>query len=116
MTPVSGRLGGWLRVFTLSVVCLGFAYLMTALVLLGFRTQDDVRAGGIVSGVSLTNLTYNWEQISGFVDGIFATWMTNSLIVSLSAASIASASALAAGYALADEVRWAPIPCSSSPC
>lgn len=49
MTPVSGRLGGWLRVFTLSVVCLGFAYLMTALVLLGFRTQDDVRAGGIVS-------------------------------------------------------------------
>lgn len=101
MTSMSGRWGAWLRVLALSVICLAFAYLMTALVLLGFRTQDDVRAGGILSGASLTNLAYNWQQVSGFVGGIFATWMTNSLIVSLSAAAIASSSALAAGYALA---------------
>jgi multiple sugar transport system permease protein len=54
-----------------------------------------------VSGLSFSNLRYDWTQIRGFDSGLFTTWYKNSLIVCAGGTVLSLISAIPAGYALA---------------
>ncbi|MFV0463784.1 MAG: carbohydrate ABC transporter permease [Nostocoides sp.] len=93
--------GRWTRIATLWLVAATFAYLMVAIVLAALRDRESINDGGIFSGVSWSNLSYNWQQIAGFERGIFLTWFSNSLVLSLGATLVALVTAVPAGYVLA---------------
>jgi multiple sugar transport system permease protein len=73
--------------------------------LMSLREENEIGKvpGGIysLSGLSLDNVARNWEIIMAFNNGIFTTWLQNSLILSVCATTLAVATAIPAGYALA---------------
>lgn len=97
-----GRLG---RVGALSSVALIFGVPIATFILMGFRQQDGIGQvpGGIFSleGLSLENASRSLGIVMDFNHGIFAKWMTNSLIVAVGGTALAVFTAMPAGYALA---------------
>jgi multiple sugar transport system permease protein len=98
----SGRL---IRVGTLALMALVFAVPIVTFMLLSFRQEADngrvVESVYSLSGLSLDNAIRNWETVLAFNSGIFATWFSNSIIISVTATLLAVVSAVPAGYAIA---------------
>jgi multiple sugar transport system permease protein len=97
--------GRLVRVGTLSLVALVFAVPIVTFMVLSLRKENEFGKipGGIYSleGLSLDNLLTNLETILIFNNGLFTTWMTNSVIISAAATALAVLTAVPAGYALA---------------
>lgn len=93
------------RVGSLSLMALVFAVPIVTFMLLSLRKEDGIGhiPGGIYSleGMSLDNMLRNWETILAFNGGIFTTWLANSMIIAVSATTLAVLTAVPAGYALA---------------
>ena len=93
------------RVGTLSVAAVIFAVPMLAFFLMSFRQEDGVGQvpGGVfaLTGLSLENAKRNLDVVMSFNSGIFAKWMTNSLIVAVGGTVLAVVTGLPAGFALA---------------
>lgn len=102
-TPRRGRvtLGSIGRVTTLCVVAAVFLFLLITFILAAFRTRASMTSANPVSGLSFSNLRYDWTQIRGFDSGLFTTWYKNSLIVCAGGTVLSLISAIPAGYALA---------------
>ena len=94
-------LGAIGRVATLVVTAAIFLFLLVTFILAAFRTRQSMSSANPVSGLSWSNLRYDWEQIRGFDSGLFTTWYKNSLIVCLGGTALSLLSSIPSGYALA---------------
>ncbi len=94
-------LGAIGRVGTLVVTAAIFLFLLVTFILAAFRTRQSMSSANPVSGLSWSNLRYDWEQIRGFDSGLFTTWYKNSLIVCLGGTALSLLSSIPSGYALA---------------
>ena len=97
--------GRLVRVGTLALVAVVFAVPIVTFMLMSMRQEDEFGniPGGIYSleGLSLDNVARNLDIILTFNNGLFTTWLTNSMIISVSATALAVLSAIPAGYAIA---------------
>jgi multiple sugar transport system permease protein len=97
--------GRLLRVGTLGLVAIVFAVPIVTFMVLSLRAENGTGLvpGGIYSleGLSIDNLLRNWDIIQAFNNGIYTTWLLNSLIVAVGATVLAVVTAIPAGYALA---------------
>ncbi|MEA2025419.1 MAG: carbohydrate ABC transporter permease [Chloroflexota bacterium] len=97
--------GRLVRVGTLGLMALVFAVPIVTFMLMSMREEDKFGniPGGIYSleGLSLDNVARNLDIILTFNNGLFTTWLTNSLIMSVSATILAVLTAVPAGYAIA---------------
>jgi multiple sugar transport system permease protein len=98
----TGRL---VRVGSMGLVAIIFAVPIVTFMLMSLREENEIGKvpGGIysITGLSLDNVLRNWEIILAFNNGIFTTWLSNSLIISVAATTLAVFTAIPAGYALA---------------
>jgi multiple sugar transport system permease protein len=98
-------MGRLMRLGTLGLVAALFAIPIVTFMLMSMRQENEIGMvpGGIYSleGLSLANVARNWDIILAFNNGIFTTWLQNSLIVSVLATTLAVCTAVPAGYALA---------------
>jgi multiple sugar transport system permease protein len=85
----------------LMVVALIYLFIMVTFVLATMRSQQSLVNQGPFGPLSLGRLRFDWEQLKGFSDGIYFTWLKNSAILSFGGAIIAVLVALPAGYSLA---------------
>jgi multiple sugar transport system permease protein len=74
---------------------------MVTFVLSTMRSQQSLVNQGAFGPLSLGRLRFDWEQLRGFSDGIYFTWLKNSAILAFGGAVIAVLVALPAGYSLA---------------
>ena len=97
--------GRLFRLGTLGLMVAVFAIPIMTFMFMSLREEDGIGQvpGGIysISGLSLDNLARNWDIILAFNNGIFTTWLQNSLIISVTATLLAVCTAIPAGYALA---------------
>jgi multiple sugar transport system permease protein len=97
--------GRLVRVGTLGLVAVVFAVPIVTFMLMSMRQEDEFGniPGGIYSleGLSLDNVARNLEIILAFNNGLFTTWLSNSMIIAVSATTLAVLSAIPAGYAIA---------------
>ena len=97
--------GRLVRLGTLSLVALVFAVPIVTFMLLSLREEDEVGniPGGIYSleGLSLDNVARNLDIILAFNNGLFTTWLTNSVIIAVGGTTLAVLTAIPAGYAIA---------------
>jgi multiple sugar transport system permease protein len=97
--------GRLVRVGTLLLMALVFAVPIATFMILSLRQEDAIGRipGGIYSleGLSLDNVARNLDIVLTFNNGLFAKWLTNSMIISVSATILAVLTAVPAGYAIA---------------
>jgi multiple sugar transport system permease protein len=97
--------GRLVRVGTLLLMALVFAVPIATFMILSLRQEDEIGKipGGIYSleGLSLDNVARNLDIVLTFNNGLFTTWMTNSMIISVTATLLAVVTAVPAGYAIA---------------
>ena len=97
--------GRLVRVGTLLLMAAVFAVPSMTFMILSLRQEDEIGniPGGIYSleGLSLDNVARNLDIVLTFNNGLFATWMTNSMIISVLATTLAVCTAIPAGYAIA---------------
>ncbi|MEU8078759.1 carbohydrate ABC transporter permease [Catellatospora citrea] len=94
LSPRLGRIG---RITTLLLVAAAFAYPLLAFLAVAFRHDDGLAS----TGPALNHAADNWRSVLAFNDGVFLSWLTNSIIVASTGSLIAVVAALPAGYALA---------------
>ncbi len=85
----------------LMFVALIYLFIMVTFVLATMRSQQSLVNQGPFGPLSLGRLRFDWEQLKGFSDGIYFTWLKNSAVLSFGGAIIAVLVALPAGYSLA---------------
>ena len=97
--------GRLVREGTLLLMALVFAVPIATFMILSLRQEDEIGKipGGIYSleGLSLDNVARNLDIVLTFNNGLFTTWMTNSMIISVTATLLAVVTAVPAGYAIA---------------
>ncbi len=93
------------RLGSMGLVAVVFAVPIVTFMLMSFREEDGIGKvpGGIysITGLSLDNALRNWDILLSFNNGIFTTWVQNSLVVGIAATTLAVCTAVPAGYALA---------------
>jgi multiple sugar transport system permease protein len=100
--PVDRSLGRALRVGILIGACLIFIYPITAFFASIGQTQEQLYEPGLgIGNFSWDTLSFNWAQVMGFNDGLFAIWMRNSVILSVGGALVGVLTAIPSGYAMA---------------
>lgn len=93
-----GRVG---RIGVQLVVGAGVVFFMVALFSAIFQSHESIVGGGLFAGMSFENLSYNWDQVTGFEDGILLRWLRNSMFLAIGATVLSVAASIPAGYALA---------------
>ena len=97
--------GRLVRVGSLALVALVFAVPIVTFMMLSLREEDEIgnSPGGIYSldGLSLDNLARNLDIVLAFNNGLFTTWLTNSVIIAVGGTTLAVLTAIPAGYAIA---------------
>jgi multiple sugar transport system permease protein len=89
------------RIGALVVSAVVFLYPILGFLLAPTRTQGQLYSGAPIGFGHLGQIRFDWDQIMGFENGQFATWMANTAIVSIGGALLAIVLALPSGYALA---------------
>ena len=109
-TNLPGHLDRWTvgriaRVASLLLSSAVFAFFIISFVLAAFSSQDALqnRTGGFLGlgGVSLDNLRFSWAQLRGFNNGVFFSWLRNSILLAGGGSLLALVAALPSGYAMA---------------
>jgi len=91
------RLGRTGRVITLLLVAVAFGYPLLSFLAVSFRRDDGTGLGGF----SLDYAWTSWQTVLEFNNGVFLSWLTNSVIVAAGGSIIAVLVGLPAGYAIA---------------
>lgn len=82
-----------------------FAYCIVTFILATFSSQDALqnRTGGVLGlgELSFSNLSFSWRQLRGFNDGVFFSWLRNSIVLAGGGSLLALVAALPSGYAMA---------------
>ena len=97
--------GRLVRIGTLALMAAAFAVPIITFMVLSLREEDEFGnlPHGIYSleGLSLENAARNLDIVLAFNNGLFTTWLTNSVIISVVATLLAVLTAVPAGYAIA---------------
>ncbi len=92
---MKSHLGRAARVATLLLVAAAFGYPLLAFVGVAFGESDGS------AGVTPGDATASWSSVLAFNNGVFISWMANSMIVASGGALLAVLVGLPAGYAIA---------------
>ena len=88
-------------VIVLGSFCLFFALPIAWLLLATTKTYFQLQTSAPFSFGSLDTMVTGWNQLMGYQNGVFLTWMGNSAVYSFGALAVVLAVSIPAGYALA---------------